>query len=111
MQAPIPSTNCVIAEHLSLKVKNLIETRGIDIVRPWWVMECARTGSIVSLEPKYMLHTSTGTERKFRVFIDRYGDHFAEASSRATLEEVRVHLLVYLDAPSHIFSSLPFHYQ
>eukprot|EP01094_Clydonella_sp_ATCC50884_P022854 TRINITY_DN533_c0_g1_i1.p1 TRINITY_DN533_c0_g1~~TRINITY_DN533_c0_g1_i1.p1 ORF type:complete len:650 (+),score=150.88 TRINITY_DN533_c0_g1_i1:101-1951(+) len=101
VQAPIPSTHCLVAARLSLKVKNVVETRDVDVILPRWVEECLEQKRFLSLEPKYMLHTSARTHDRFRTFIDPYGDHYSEEATRESLSAVFSSMEKYLQEEDH----------
>ncbi|RCK55455.1 DNA ligase 4 [Candida viswanathii] len=48
--------------------------RGIDLIKPCWIMECIARGKILQLEP-YFIYASPNWE-KFQEMADQYGDSY-----------------------------------
>jgi DNA ligase-4 len=73
----LKSTTDLIASDASiLKVRNLINTYPVDIIRPEWVLSCVEQKEIVPLRPKYMLFASARTEAEFERNYSRFGDGY-----------------------------------
>eukprot|EP01124_Arcella_intermedia_P024176 TRINITY_DN4012_c0_g1_i3.p1 TRINITY_DN4012_c0_g1~~TRINITY_DN4012_c0_g1_i3.p1 ORF type:complete len:941 (-),score=258.52 TRINITY_DN4012_c0_g1_i3:49-2478(-) len=87
-QYPTKDTYAVIAAKETLKVKNIQQKGDIDIIKTKWILDCIGRESLVSLEPRYMIHTSPKTQSVFENDIDQFGDSFTTMSTVESLREL-----------------------
>lgn len=73
------NTNYVVAEDCeSMKVQNLIEKQGINVIKPSWVYDCVKFGYLVKLAPRYMAHANEELRERFDNELTKYGDSLTE---------------------------------
>jgi len=87
-QYPTDKTFAVIAARETLKVKNLQFRGEIDIIRHKWILDCIGKENLLSLEPRYMIHTSPSTQAIFQNDIDPFGDSFTTDTTIENLREI-----------------------
>jgi DNA ligase-4 len=87
-QAPTTKTYCAIAGKYSVKVKLIEEKKGTNIVWLKWLIGSVQRGTLLPLEPRFMIYTEPSTADQFKNEIDEYGDTFERLTDESTLREV-----------------------
>ncbi|PRP74389.1 DNA ligase 4-like [Planoprotostelium fungivorum] len=87
VQYPNTHTRIILAGKKSLKVQNLIDGGSVDVVNQTWLTDVSSQGSLIPLQPKYMLYTTPQTKINFLKEIDRFGDSFTTAATTKSLNE------------------------
>ncbi|KAF8982790.1 DNA ligase (ATP) [Entomortierella lignicola] len=59
-----------------------------NIVLPTWVRDCVKEQRLVPLNPKYMLFTTSATEKEFRQIMDEFDDSYTEPLTAERLQEI-----------------------
>ncbi|CAG9313591.1 unnamed protein product [Blepharisma stoltei] len=67
-------THIIASDSSSMKVRNLIEKYGLDILSPDWLVDCVKYQEKMELRPKYVLHASDETRNYFEKEFTKYGD-------------------------------------
>ena len=83
---PIPlTTTHIVAVDRDQKFKNHVNV-GHDVIAQAWLSECWESKKNISLEPKYMMHTSAETMERFHGAFDKYGDSYTKTLSGKELQ-------------------------
>ncbi|PIK62711.1 putative DNA ligase 4 [Apostichopus japonicus] len=88
VQNPGQETLCVLADKVSLKLRNVIKSDVYDVVKASWLLECKENERYMPWLPSHMIHTSPDTKAKFAEDFDRYGDSFTQDVDPEKLKEV-----------------------
>ncbi|XP_065834565.1 DNA ligase 4-like [Oscarella lobularis] len=76
VQAPGVNTRYVIANKMTMKVKNIISADVYDVVKAEWLISCLNAKKRVILTPLHMHHKSPSTAAQFDIDFDEFGDSF-----------------------------------
>ncbi|ORX53424.1 ATP-dependent DNA ligase [Piromyces finnis] len=75
------STKYVIADKITLKVKNIINTKMHDIIKSQWVIDCIEKKKLLELSSRYTVFLSEKTIINLKKNMDLYGDIYTEEYS------------------------------
>ncbi|KAK6883467.1 DNA ligase 4 [Candida tropicalis] len=64
----------IVITEKDLPVCNKYLLRGLDLIKPCWIMECIARRKILQLEPYFIY--ATGNWEKFQHMADQYGDSY-----------------------------------
>ena len=68
----------IVADHLTLRVKNHIKTGKYDIIKSAYILDCISRKQRLPLYPKYMISYTQDTLNKMEKYTDVFGDSFTE---------------------------------
>lgn len=88
VQNPGPTTFCVLAEKIAIRVTNLIKRNIYDIVKVDWFQKCVDAQRWLPWSPADMIHTSPKTQKAFHLEYDDYGDSYSEDTTVDQLKTV-----------------------
>jgi hypothetical protein len=60
----------------------------MNVIQYRWVVNCAEFGTLVELEPLYMIYSNADLLRYFEQNIDKYGDHYTSPVAPNRLREI-----------------------
>lgn len=88
VQNPGPETFCVMVDKLTLKAKNIINTKLYDVVKVDWLYACVQKQQLIPWVPDDMLQSTKTTLSKFSEFFDEYGDSYFTDTTEESLRSV-----------------------
>jgi len=59
-----------------MKVKNLIKSANVSIIKPEWIHACVKHSTLLPFKPKHMLHANQEMQEQFEREFTSYGDGF-----------------------------------
>lgn len=86
VQNPGSSTFCVVADRITAKVKNIMNTDAYDVVKVEWLDRCIEKKVLLPWSPEDLLHATEITEQKLLEEYDKFGDSFTEELTVASLK-------------------------
>ncbi|XP_065052274.1 DNA ligase 4-like [Rhopilema esculentum] len=81
-------TNCVIAEKVNVRVKNIISLGRHDVVSVSWLVACLNKGKVLAYKPNEMIFTSEKTKKIFSLEYDEFGDSYTKEIDAKNLQEI-----------------------
>ncbi|KAK2168896.1 hypothetical protein LSH36_13g04032 [Paralvinella palmiformis] len=88
IQNPRDSTFCVLANKISIKVKNIISKDVYDVVNINWLLHCVETKSCLLWKPNELIHISPKSEKKLAKMFDCHGDGYYDDTNVDDLKKV-----------------------
>ncbi|XP_069127951.1 DNA ligase 4-like [Argopecten irradians] len=88
VQNPGPTTFCVLADKVAVRVNNLIRRDVYDVVKVTWFQRCVQASRWIPWSPADMIHVSPKTQQDFQKLYDEYGDSYVDPTSPDQLETV-----------------------
>jgi len=76
VQNLMPTTTHLIAAKECFRVRSIVQQYKMNVIQYRWVVNCAEFGTLVELEPLYMIYSNADLLRYFEQNIDKYGDHY-----------------------------------
>lgn len=87
-QNPGLNTFCVVADKITLKVKNILTTKKYDVVKANWLLKCIFKTNLISWTPSDMWYSCTSTLEKFAEDFDKYNDSYTNNVTENSLREI-----------------------
>lgn len=85
----IQSTNHLIAENITKRVSNIIDS-GIshwNIIKPIWLIQCNDNKRLLPFQPLHMLYSTKSTSNLLKENYDKFGDHFVKPTNIDDLKQ------------------------
>jgi len=82
------TTKYVIADKITLKVKNIINTKIHDVIKSQWVLDCIERNEILEISSRYSIFLSKKTTNIIKKNMDLYGDIYTEEYSPENFKEL-----------------------
>ncbi|KAK3856177.1 hypothetical protein Pcinc_037476 [Petrolisthes cinctipes] len=87
-QHPGPKTHCIVADQMSVRVKNNIRGGQYSVVHPAWVLSCVSHGRLMPWGPLDILHLKDSEQEDMQEHFDEYGDSYTEPTDETALRRV-----------------------
>ncbi|KAI8899979.1 hypothetical protein BC833DRAFT_583557 [Globomyces pollinis-pini] len=85
---PRARTNIVIADQITTRIDNLIKGGRFDILKPSYVIDCAREKRLVPIQPSHVIFATENTKELMLTYVDQYGDSFTDPVDEAMLKKL-----------------------
>lgn len=89
----------LVADKKIVRVSNIMKINEQDIIKPIWVTDCIKYGTVLELEPRYVFHATPETNELIYKSVDAYGDPYTRKTG---VDELKVLLNGMKDL--HVFS-------
>ena len=85
----IQSTNHLIAERITPRVSNIIDSdiSVWNVIRPIWLIQSAENRRILPFQPTHMIHSTKVTSNLLKESFDKFGDHYVRPTNVDNLIE------------------------
>ncbi|OUM65359.1 hypothetical protein PIROE2DRAFT_7658 [Piromyces sp. E2] len=82
------TTKYVIADKITLKVKNIINTKIHDVIKSQWVLDCIEKKELLEFSSRYTIFLSQKTITDLKKNMDLYGDVYTEEYSPENFKDL-----------------------
>ncbi|ETO14798.1 DNA ligase IV [Reticulomyxa filosa] len=82
------STEWIVADTITPKVKSIICANVYDILRPNYIFDCIKHGCLINISPVHLLHSTQETKKNLQKDYDRFGDHYLQYATVDTLNSI-----------------------